>query len=93
MTTRKDLPPDLYLNGLDWTRAEPAAGTSPNPYEVAEWTDDDQGVTYTLVRNANEAASNPDAHVLVFTPGEWAAFRAGAGDGEFDQPGNDEATA
>jgi hypothetical protein len=93
MTDRKALPPDLDLNTLDWTRAEPAAGTSPNPYEVAEWTDVDQGVTYTLVRNANEAASNSDAHVLVFTPSEWEAFTAGAKDGEFDQPGNDEATA
>lgn len=89
MTTRKDLPAELDLNTLDWTRAEPAAGTSADPYEVARWTDEDQGVTYTLVRNANEAATNPDAHVLVFTPSEWAAFTAGARDGEFDQPDND----
>ncbi|MGW6333861.1 DUF397 domain-containing protein [Nocardia rhamnosiphila] len=29
---------------------------------------------------------NPDGPVLVFTPGEWAAFTAGVRDGEFDRP-------
>ncbi|MEU0500243.1 DUF397 domain-containing protein [Nocardia sp. NPDC004278] len=29
---------------------------------------------------------NPDGPVLVFTPGEWAAFTAGVHDGEFDRP-------
>ncbi|WP_327149031.1 DUF397 domain-containing protein [Nocardia sp. NBC_01329] len=29
---------------------------------------------------------NPEGPVLVFTPGEWAAFTAGVRDGEFDRP-------
>jgi hypothetical protein len=29
-------------------------------------------------------AQDPDGPVLVFTPGEWEAFLAGAKDGEFD---------
>lgn len=29
---------------------------------------------------------HPDGPVLVFTPGEWAAFTAGVRDGEFDRP-------
>lgn len=29
---------------------------------------------------------DPDGAVLVFTPGEWAAFTAGVHDGEFDRP-------
>jgi hypothetical protein len=30
------------------------------------------------------SAREPDGPVLVFTPGEWEAFLAGAKDGEFD---------
>ncbi|WP_067834874.1 DUF397 domain-containing protein [Nocardia lijiangensis] len=33
---------------------------------------------------ALRSAQDPDGHVLVFTPGEWAAFTAGVHDGEFD---------
>ncbi|MFX0573531.1 DUF397 domain-containing protein [Nocardia nepalensis] len=29
---------------------------------------------------------DPDGPVLIFTPGEWAAFTAGVHDGEFDRP-------
>jgi Domain of unknown function (DUF397) len=29
-------------------------------------------------------AKDPDSAVLIFTPGEWEAFLAGAKDGEFD---------
>lgn len=32
-------------------------------------------------------AKNPDGPVLIFTPGEWTAFVAGAKDGEFNRPG------
>lgn len=88
MTTRKELPADLDLSTLEWVRAESAGGASADPYEVAKWTDH-QGVTYRLVRNANDAATNPAAHVLVFTPSEWDAFTAGTEAGEFDQPTND----
>ncbi|MFJ4656599.1 DUF397 domain-containing protein [Nocardia sp. NPDC088792] len=30
---------------------------------------------------------NPEGPVLIFTPGEWQAFVAGAKDGEFNRPG------
>ncbi|NKY53163.1 DUF397 domain-containing protein [Nocardia vermiculata] len=32
-------------------------------------------------------AKNPDGPTLIFTPGEWRAFVAGAKDGEFNRPG------
>lgn len=32
-------------------------------------------------------AKNPDGPALIFTPGEWRAFVAGAKDGEFNRPG------
>ncbi|WP_094028545.1 DUF397 domain-containing protein, partial [Nocardia cerradoensis] len=32
-------------------------------------------------------AKNPDGPTLIFTPGEWSAFVAGAKDGEFNRPG------
>ncbi|MEU2256361.1 DUF397 domain-containing protein [Nocardia xishanensis] len=35
---------------------------------------------------ALRSAEDPDGHVLVFTPEEWAAFTAGVHDGEFDLP-------
>ncbi|WP_435592907.1 DUF397 domain-containing protein [Nocardia sp. bgisy118] len=35
---------------------------------------------------ALRSAEDPNGHVLVFTPGEWAAFTAGVHDGEFDLP-------
>ncbi|WP_324192886.1 DUF397 domain-containing protein [Nocardia transvalensis] len=31
-------------------------------------------------------AKNPDGPTLIFTPAEWAAFVAGAKDGEFNRP-------
>ncbi|MFI5716816.1 DUF397 domain-containing protein [Nocardia sp. NPDC051750] len=31
-------------------------------------------------------SKNPTGPALVFTPGEWDAFLAGAKDGEFDRP-------
>jgi hypothetical protein len=31
-------------------------------------------------------AKNPDGPALIFTPGEWTAFVAGARDGEFNRP-------
>ncbi|MEU2030274.1 DUF397 domain-containing protein [Nocardia amamiensis] len=31
-------------------------------------------------------SKNPTGPALVFTPGEWDAFVAGASDGEFDRP-------
>jgi hypothetical protein len=31
-------------------------------------------------------SKNPTGPALIFTPGEWDAFLAGAKDGEFDRP-------
>ncbi len=36
-------------------------------------------------------AKNPDGPALIFTPGEWRAFVAGAKDGEFNRPGAESA--
>jgi hypothetical protein len=33
-----------------------------------------------------DSKDNGTGPILVFTPGEWAAFVAGAGDGEFNLP-------
>ncbi|TQM29663.1 DUF397 domain-containing protein [Nocardia bhagyanarayanae] len=48
-----------------------------------------QGVQVALLAAgyvALRSAEDPDGHVLVFTPGEWAAFTAGVNDGEFELP-------
>ncbi|MFD7580963.1 DUF397 domain-containing protein [Kitasatospora sp. NPDC059817] len=36
---------------------------------------------YVVVRNG----ADRDGPLLVYTPGEWEAFQAGAADGEFDE--------
>jgi hypothetical protein len=40
----------------------------------------------TYVAMCNPKFTGPQDTVLVFTPGEWDAFIAGAKDGEFDEP-------
>ncbi|WP_028475872.1 DUF397 domain-containing protein [Nocardia sp. CNY236] len=48
-----------------------------------------EGVELALLAGGHVGLRNgkdPDGPVLVFTPGEWAAFTAGVHDGEFDRP-------
>ncbi|QIS17458.1 DUF397 domain-containing protein [Nocardia terpenica] len=49
------------------------------------------GVEVAFLASGNIAmrdAKNPDGPILIFTPGEWTAFVAGAKDGEFNRPRN-----
>jgi hypothetical protein len=59
---------------FDLTRVEWRAAVAGGDIEVG-FVDDLIGM-----RNAQD----PDGPILVFTPGEWEAFLAGAKDGEFD---------
>lgn len=67
---------EVDLAGATWLRA---GGTDNNSVEVAMLAEG-----HVALRNGKE----PDGPVLVFTPGEWAAFTAGVHDGEFDRPGS-----
>ncbi|WP_405133688.1 DUF397 domain-containing protein [Nocardia sp. NBC_01388] len=52
--------------------------------------DNAEGVEIAFLSSGNiglRDSRNPDGPVLVFTPGEWRAFVAGAKDGEFNRPG------
>ncbi|MCP9621331.1 Domain of uncharacterised function (DUF397) [Nocardia otitidiscaviarum] len=54
-------------------------------------TDTGDGVEVAFLASGNIGLRNsadPDGPVLIFTPGEWAAFVAGAKDGEFNRPRN-----
>ncbi|MFE6615053.1 DUF397 domain-containing protein [Amycolatopsis sp. NPDC057786] len=73
--------PDLDLSDAVWIRAEPEGANLEDRAEYALVTHTD-GVTYTAMRQA----SDPDGHILVFTPTEWDAFVKGVRDGEFDLP-------
>ncbi|UFT00237.1 DUF397 domain-containing protein [Nocardia huaxiensis] len=59
----------------------------------AVWRRSDEnadGVEIAFLATGNIAlrdSRNPDGPILIFTPGEWAAFVAGAKDGEFNRPG------
>ncbi|MET8650699.1 MULTISPECIES: DUF397 domain-containing protein [Nocardia] len=66
---------NVDLDGATWLKAGDSPGS--DSVEVALLADGHVGL-----RNGND----PDGHVLVFTPGEWAAFTAGVQDGEFDRP-------
>jgi hypothetical protein len=57
-------------------RKSSKSGSSGQCVEVASLADGQIGV---------RDSKNPTGPVLVFTPGEWAAFIAGARAGEFDQ--------
>ncbi|TLF78645.1 DUF397 domain-containing protein [Nocardia cyriacigeorgica] len=67
---------DIDLSGATWLRA--GEGEGGDSVEVAMLADGHVGM---------RDGKNPDGPVLVFTPGEWAAFTAGVQDGEFDRPG------
>lgn len=62
-------------------------------YETAEWrtatASGDNGQCVQVATNLSgrvlvRDSKNPNGPVLIFTPGEWAAFLDGAGKGEFD---------
>jgi hypothetical protein len=66
---------NVDLSGATWLKAGAEAGN--DSVEVA------------LLEKGHVAlrdGKNPDGAVLVFTPGEWAAFTAGVHDGEFERP-------
>ena len=67
------------LTGAQWLSGDSGAeGT--HRVEIAKLADG-----HVAMRDGKD----PDGPVLVFTPGEWAAFTAGVRDGEFDRPGAD----
>ncbi|WP_405488500.1 DUF397 domain-containing protein [Nocardia sp. NBC_00511] len=59
----------------------------------AQWRrgdDTTDGVEIAFLTSGNiglRDSRNPTGPVLIFTPGEWEAFVAGAKDGEFNRPG------
>ncbi|MFD0360434.1 DUF397 domain-containing protein [Nocardia sp. GCM10030253] len=63
------------LAGAVWRKA--GSGAGKDSVEVALLEDGHVGL---------RDGKNPDGDVLIFTPGEWAAFTAGVHDGEFDRP-------
>ncbi|WP_433729202.1 DUF397 domain-containing protein [Nocardia sp. CA-129566] len=66
---------NVDLSDAIWRKA--GAGTGKDSVEVALLAEG-----HVALRDGK----NPDGPVLVFTPGEWAAFTAGVHDGEFDRP-------
>ncbi|UJW35717.1 DUF397 domain-containing protein [Saccharothrix sp. AJ9571] len=62
----------LDLSAAQWRQAGPEGEVAFVPH-----TD---GVTYIALREAG------GDKVLVFTPSEWTAFRAGVHDAEFERP-------
>ena len=65
----------IDLSAAVWRKAGGAVGR--DSVEVARLADGHVGL---------RDGKDPEGHVLVFTPGEWAAFTAGVQDGEFDRP-------
>ncbi|CAJ64974.1 MULTISPECIES: DUF397 domain-containing protein [Frankia] len=63
----------MDLSGAEWRKSSHSA-TQTNCVEIARVAD------VVAVRDSKD----PDGPVLVFTPSEWAAFLAGARDGEFN---------
>ncbi|WP_459546890.1 DUF397 domain-containing protein [Nocardia sp. X0981] len=64
------------LTGAQWFKSSRSSGTK----ECVETAHLDGGLVG--VRDSK----NPTGPALVFTPGEWDAFLAGAKSGEFDRP-------
>ncbi len=73
----------LDLGKAEWQRAGDADDADGEYVEVA-FVPHTDGITYVAMRNSK--FTGPGDTVLVFTPGEWEAFIAGAKDGEFDEP-------
>ncbi len=63
----------MDLSGAEWRKSSHSA-TQTNCVEIARVAD------VVAVRDSKD----PNGPVLVFTPSEWAAFLAGARDGEFN---------
>ncbi len=61
---------------LNWRKSSYSGGTGGNCVEVATLPDGGRAV---------RDSKHPDGPALHFTATEWAAFLAGAQDGEFDQ--------
>jgi len=66
---------NVDLTGAIWRKA--GAGAGKDNVEVALLE-----AGHVALRDGKD----PDGPVLIFTPGEWAAFTAGVHDGEFDRP-------
>jgi hypothetical protein len=66
---------NVDVTGAVWRKA--GNGPGNDSVEVALLEDGHVGL---------RDGKNPDGDVLIFTPGEWAAFTAGVHDGEFDRP-------
>jgi len=64
----------MDLTNATWHKSS-HSGTQTNCVEVATLPDGTRAI---------RDSKNPDGPVLLFTPGEWNAFVAGARDGEFD---------
>jgi hypothetical protein len=66
----------MDLTGAKWFKSSRSSGNR----DCVEAAHLDHG--FVGVRDSK----NPTGPALVFTPGEWDAFLAGAKDGEFDRP-------
>ncbi|MFB9907992.1 DUF397 domain-containing protein [Allokutzneria oryzae] len=75
---KADIRDQLDFSGAHWSGDDSSVGGRVEMTQIHH-TD---GVTYTCLRHGDD----PHGPVLVFTPGEWDAFVAGAKDGEFDKP-------
>lgn len=74
---------NLDLAKAEWQRSGDPDDAGGEYVEVA-FVPHTDGITYIAMRNSK--FTGPNDTVLVFTPGEWDAFIAGAKDGEFDEP-------
>lgn len=72
---------ELDLSTAEWIKTNPEGVAVEDALEYAHVRHTD-GITYTAMRQP----SNPNGHVLVFTPSEWDAFEKGVRAGEFDLP-------
>ncbi|SDM96595.1 DUF397 domain-containing protein [Allokutzneria albata] len=77
---KADIRDQLDFSGAHW-RGDDNDGSAGGRVEMTQILHTD-GITYTCLRHGGD----PHGPVLVFTPGEWDAFVAGAKDGEFDRP-------
>ncbi|WP_342213199.1 DUF397 domain-containing protein [Nocardia wallacei] len=78
--------PDITRTGADVE----AKNREINPDAVWHRSSESGGVEVAFLASGNiglRDAKNPDGPTLIFTPGEWSAFVAGAKDGEFNRPG------
>lgn len=74
----------LDLANAQWQRAGDLNDDPDGEYVELAFVPHTDGITYVAMRNSR--FTEPSDTVLVFTPGEWDAFIAGAQNGEFDTP-------